>query len=178
MTQPYSSSGSGAGSSPIGSPTESPGDFSGGPAGSASVGGGSYGGTQSDLGIDSEKSSLGEIVSEITNDLSTLMRQELDLMKAELKAEASKAGAGVGMLGGAGFAGYFLLLFLSVALMALLDAYMPLGWAALIVAVLWGIVAAVLTARGKSKLKDVNPKPEQTIESLKENAQWAKHPTK
>ncbi|MEP6462703.1 MAG: phage holin family protein [Frankiaceae bacterium] len=148
-------------------------------AGSAPVGGGSAdGSSQPDLGIDSETSSLGEIVGEITSDLSTLMRQELDLMKAELKAEASKAGAGVGMLGGAGFAGYFLLLFLSVALMAALDAVMPLGWAALIVAVLWGIVAAVLAARGRSKLKDVNPKPEQTIETLKEDAQWAKHPTK
>lgn len=147
-------------------------------AGSAPVDDSSFGESGIDPGLDSDRSSLGEIVGEITSDLSTLMRQELDLMKAELKAEATKAGTGVGMLGGAGFAGYFLLLFLSVALMAALDAVMPLGWAALIVAVLWGIVAAVLATTGKSKLKDVNPKPEQTIETLKEDAQWAKHPTR
>lgn len=180
MTQPYPSSGSGAGSSAVGSPEDATSFPGGTSAGSAQVGGtaGGFAGSGPDLGIDSDTSSLGEIVSEITNDLSTLMRQELDLMKAELKQEATKAGAGVGMLGGAGFAGYFLLLFLSVALMAALDAVMPLGWAALIVAVLWGIVAAVLGQRGKSRLKTVNPKPEQTIESLKEDAQWAKHPTK
>ena len=126
--------------------------------------------------VDSDSSSLGEIVSEITNDFSTLMRQELDLMKAELKEEASKAAAGVGMLGGAGFAGSFLLLFASVALMAALDAVMPLGWAALVVAALWGIVGAVLAARGRARLTAVNPKPEQTLNALKEDAQWAKHP--
>ncbi len=167
MTSSYSSAGSSAGSSKVESG-----------AGSASLDDDSFRGSQTDPVIDSERSSLGEIVGEITSDLSTLMRQELDLMKAELKAEATKAGTGVGMLGGAGFAGYFLLLFLSVALMAALDAVMPLGWAALIVAALWGIVAAVLAASGRTKLRNVNPKPEQTVETLKEDAQWAKHPTK
>lgn len=149
---------------------------SGGSAAYSAAGSAPIGDSGSDTG--SSSASLGEIVGEITTDLSTLVRQELALAKAELKEEATKAGAGVGMLGGAGLAGYFLLLFLSVALMAALDALMPLGWAALIVAVLWGIVAAVLASRGRAKLKTVNPVPEQTMETLKEDAQWAKHPTR
>ena len=173
MSQQHPSAGSSA-EYPTDSRADSP-PSSAAPGGAAGPG---AGGSRPEPGIDSDSSSLGEIVSEISSDFSTLMRQELDLMKAELKEEASKAAAGVGMLGGAGFAGYFLLLFASVALMAALDAVMPLGWAALVVAALWGIVGTVLAARGRARLTAVNPKPEQTLNTLKEDAQWAKHPTK
>jgi len=123
---------------------------------------------------DVEGRSVGELIGEVTSDLSKLMRQELDLAKAEMKVEASKAGKGAGMLGGAGIAGHLVLVFLSLALMFALDAVMPTGWAALIVAALWGIVAAVLAATGRKKLREVNPKPERTVETLKEDVQWAK----
>jgi uncharacterized membrane protein YqjE len=123
---------------------------------------------------DVEGRSVGDLIGEVTSDLSKLMRQELDLAKVEMKAEASKAGKAAGMLGGAGVAANLMLVFVSLALMFALDQIMPIGWAALIVGVLWGIVAAVLAARGRKQLKEVNPKPERTVETLKEDAQWAK----
>ncbi len=121
--------------------------------------------------------SVGQLVGEAASDLSRLMRLELDLAKAEIKEEAKKAGKGAGLLGAAGFAGYFVLLFLSLTLMFALASFMPIGWAALIVAVLWAIAAAIMFSRGRAQMKTVSPKPEQTIETLKEDAQWAKHPT-
>lgn len=127
---------------------------------------------------DSAEVSVGQLVGEAASDLSKLMRLELELAKAEIKEEAKKAGKGAGMLGVAGYAGHLLVLFLSLALMFALDSFMPIGWAALIVAVLWGVVAAVMYSRGRAQLKTVSPKPEQTIETLKEDAEWAKHPTR
>ncbi len=118
--------------------------------------------------------SPGQLASEVAKDMSTLVRQEVALAKAELQQEAKTAGAAAGALGGAGFAGYFVLVFLSLALMYALDSVMPTGWAALIVAALWGVVAAVLAVLGRKKLKDFNPKPERTIETVKEDVQWAK----
>src|SRR3954447_3270108 len=91
-----------------------------------------------------EERSLGELVGEVTRDLSTLMRQEVELAKAELRTEASKAGKAGGMLGAAGVAGLLLAIFASLALMFALGEVMPLGWAALIVAVVWGIAGAIL----------------------------------
>lgn len=123
---------------------------------------------------DVEDRSVGDLIGEVTSDLSKLMRQEVALAKAELKVEAAKAGKGAGMLGGAGVAGHMALVFLSLALMFLLDSFMPIGWAALIVAVLWLIAAAVLASIGRKALKSVNPVPEQTVETLKEDVQWAK----
>ncbi len=127
---------------------------------------------------DPASASVGQLVGEAASDLSKLMRLELELAKAEIKQEATKAGKGAGFLGAAGFAGYFVLLFLSLALMFTLHAFMPYGWAALIVAVLWAIVGAVAYTRGRKELKQVSPKPEQTIETLKEDVEWAKHPTR
>jgi len=118
--------------------------------------------------------SLGSLVSSLTSDMSKLMRQELTLAKAELREEAKEAGKAAGMLGGAAFAGWMTALFLSVTLMWLLDKVMDLTLAALIVTLIWGIAAAVLGLGGKKKLQALNPKPEQTIDSLKEDAQWLK----
>ena len=106
--------------------------------------------------------SLGELISEVTGDLSTLMRQELELAKAELQQSASRAGKGAGMLGGAAVAGYFVLLFVSLALWWAIGAATGLGWSALIVAVLWGVVAAVLTVVGRNSLKSVRGIPTTT----------------
>jgi len=118
--------------------------------------------------------SLGEIVGDISRDMSTLIKQEMDLAKTEMKQEVTKLGKGAGMFGGAGLAGWFTLLFLSWALVGLLDKWMPYGWAALIVAVLWGIVAAVLALRGKKEIKEANPQLPTTQQTLKEDVQWAK----
>ncbi len=124
-----------------------------------------------------EQTSVGELIGNISNDLSTLFRQEVELAKAELKQEASKAGKAAGMLGGAGFAGYLAVVLLSFALVFALGNVMDLGWAALIVAVIWGIIGAVLFANGRKKLKTVDPMPRRTVDTLKEDAQWLKNPT-
>jgi F0F1-type ATP synthase assembly protein I len=116
----------------------------------------------------SRTDSLGDLVSQITTDLSTLMRQELALAKAEVKQEASQAAKGAGMLGAAGYAGYLVSIFFSLAVMFLLDKAMPTWVAALIVAVVYGAIAAVLFVQGKKALKHVDPTPHQTIETLKE----------
>ena len=136
---------------------------------------GSYGGSYAAGPPDVEGRSVGELLSEVTGDLSKLMRQEVALAKVELKEEATKAGKAGGLLGGAGAVGYLVLVFVSLALMFALDEVMPMGWAALITAVVLGIIAAVLFVVGRNKLKQVNPKPEQTVETLKEDVQWAKN---
>ncbi|WP_171586428.1 MULTISPECIES: phage holin family protein [unclassified Arthrobacter] len=103
--------------------------------------------------------SLGSLLSDVSRDLSTLMRQELELAKAELRESGTKAGKGVGMFGGAAIAGHFVLLFLSLALMWGLAELVGLGWSAVIVAVIWGIIAAVLALTGKKELKSVRGLP-------------------
>lgn len=118
--------------------------------------------------------SVGELVSQLTTDLGELTRQELALAKAELQTEAKKAGKGAGMLGGAAFAGWMVALFVSLTVMWALDEAMDLIWAALIVAVVWAVVAVVLAMTGRKELREVNPKPDQTVESLKEDAKWLK----
>jgi hypothetical protein len=124
-----------------------------------------------------EQTSIGELIGEISDDLSKLFRQEVELAKVELKQEASKAGKAAGMLGAAGFAGYMTILLLSFALVYALANVMDHGWAFLIVAVIWGIVGAVLFANGRKKVKDVSPMPNRTVETLKEDAKWLKNPT-
>ncbi|WP_082565865.1 phage holin family protein [Arthrobacter sp. Soil782] len=112
--------------------------------------------------------SLGQLLSEVTSDLSTLMRQELELAKAELRESGTRAGKGAGMFGGAAVAGHFVLLFLSLALMwGLAEWIESLGWASVIVAVIWGIIAAVLALKGKKEMKSIKGMP-QTAETAKE----------
>jgi hypothetical protein len=129
------------------------------------------------FGTDPSGASVGQLMSEIATDLSTLMRQEVELAKAEVKQEAAKAGKGAGMLGGAAYGGNMALLFGTLALVFAIGSQIGLGWAALIVTVLWGTIAALLASRGRAQLRNVNPKPERTMQTLKEDAQWAGHPT-
>jgi hypothetical protein len=117
--------------------------------------------------LKAETLSLGDLMGDVTRDISTLMRQEVELAKAELKESASKAGKGAGMYGGAGIAGHFTLLFLSVALMFALSNLIGLGWSAVVVAVIWAIIAAVLAAKGKKDMQQVRGMP-QTAETIKE----------
>jgi len=118
--------------------------------------------------------SLGQIVGNVAQDLSTLVRQELDLAKAEVKQEASRAGKGAGLLGGAGVSGHLALVFLSLCVMFLLNNAVPIELAALIVTAFWAIVAAVLARGGKKALDRTNPALPQTQRSLKEDAAWAR----
>jgi hypothetical protein len=114
------------------------------------------------------QASVGELVSQISGDLSTLVRQEIALARAEMTQEAKKAGKAGGLLGGAGFAAYLLALFASFAVAHALDEVMPLWAAFAIVAAVYGVIALVLYTRGRKQLKTVDPTPHQTIETLKE----------
>ncbi|MBB5938395.1 phage holin family protein [Streptomyces zagrosensis] len=120
--------------------------------------------------------SLGELMSEVTSDMQQLLRQEVELAKAEVREEATKAGKAAGMFGGAGFAGYMVVVLLSLTAVFALANVMDLAWAALIVTAIWAVVAAVLFMRGRSQMRNVSPKPEHTMETLKEDARWARHP--
>jgi uncharacterized membrane protein YqjE len=121
--------------------------------------------------------SFGELVGELSSDLSRLVRQEIELAKTETKEELSKAGQGAGMFGGAGVAGLLTLIFVSLAVMFALANAMDVGWAALIVAVVWAVVAGVLAALGRTKLRQATPPLHETAETLKEDARWAKRQT-
>ncbi|WP_066462853.1 phage holin family protein [Sanguibacter suarezii] len=122
---------------------------------------------------DPAEASVGELFGELTRDFSVLVRQEIALAKAEAQDSAKKAGKGAGMLGGAGWASHFVLLFLSVALWWGLGTWIgdgdgdpALGWSALIVALLWAIIAAILAVQGKAELKKTRGMP-QTADTLK-----------
>ncbi len=112
--------------------------------------------------------SVGDLIGNITRDVSTLLRQELALARAELKQEAARAGRAVSVVGAAGFAGYMTVLFLSVALWAALVNVMDGGWAGLIVATVWAVIGAVLYTAGRRRLRTVNPRPERTVETVKQ----------
>lgn len=129
-------------------------------------------------GVDVSQLSVGELVGKVTTDLSTLMRQEFALAKAELTEEAKKAGKGAGALGAAGYLGYLASIFASLTLMFVLDLFLPLWAAALIVTALYGLIAFVLFSKGKKQMKTVDPTPRQTVETLKEDVQWAKDQTR
>lgn len=122
--------------------------------------------------------SVGELLTAVTSDVQQLFRQEVELAKAEVREEATKAGKAAGMYGGAGFAGYMVALFASLAAVFGLANVMDAGWAALIVTGVWALVGAVLFVKGRARMRQVSPKPERTMETLKEDAQWARHPTK
>lgn len=110
--------------------------------------------------------SLGDLLGEVTRDLSMLIRQEVELAKAELRQSASRAGKGAGLLGGAGYAALMAVFFLSVALWWALGLLVGLGWSAVIVAVLWGVVALVLFVTGRTQMKKIAGVP-QTVDTVK-----------
>jgi outer membrane lipoprotein SlyB len=128
-------------------------------------------------GTDLSGASFGALMGEIAADLSALMRQEVELAKAEVRAEVAKAGKAAGMLGGAGFAGYMVLVLGSLAIAYALGDRIGFGWGTFIVTAVWAIAGAILGLTGRKQLKSINPKPELTVESIKEDVQWAQHPT-
>jgi MFS family permease len=119
--------------------------------------------------------SLGDLFGKLSNELSTLIRQELALARAELTEKGREAGKGAGLLGGAGIVGLLAAGALTAAIVAALDLAMATWLAALIVAVVYGAVAAVLALRGKARVKEATPPvPEQTVDTVKEDVAWAK----
>lgn len=100
--------------------------------------------------------------------MATLLRKEIELAKAETKVEAKQAGVGAGMLAGAGVLGLLVLGLLSLSATRWLSEIMDLGWAYLVVAGIWLVVAVVLGLAGRAKLSHVSPTPEQTAETLRQ----------
>jgi uncharacterized membrane protein YqjE len=123
---------------------------------------------------DLREQSIGDLLKQLSQETSTLVRQEMALARAELTEQGKRAGTGAGMLGGAGVAGLLTLGSLTAMLIALLDTAMATWLAALIVTVLWGAVAGVLALQGRNKIKDATPPAPQTVETVKEDVRWAK----
>jgi hypothetical protein len=119
------------------------------------------------LGVDVSQASIGELLGEVTQDLTTLLRQEVELAKAELRQEATKAGKAAGMFAGAGVAGHMVLLFLSFALWWGLANVMDEGWAALIVAVIWAVIGAILFSVARARAREIRGL-RQTTETVRE----------
>lgn len=119
---------------------------------------------------------IAELLKELSQQTTTLMRQELDLAKAEMAAKGKKAGLGAGMFGGAGLLGLLALGALTACIIAALGTALATWLAALIVAVLYGAIAGALALTGKNKVAEATPPaPEQTIETVKEDVEWAKN---
>jgi uncharacterized membrane protein YqjE len=117
----------------------------------------------------------GELLRELSDQTTTLVKQEIELLKAELTEKGKTAGVGAGMFGGAGLFGIFAFAALTTCIIAALTEVMSLWLAALIVTVVYAAVAAVLGLRGRDKVQEATPiAPEQTTESVKEDVQWAK----
>jgi uncharacterized membrane protein YqjE len=127
--------------------------------------------TQADL----RERPIGELLKQLSQETTTLVRQELDLAKAEMAQKGKQAGVGAGMFGGAGASALLGLGALTAAAIAALDTAMALWLAALIVALVWLAAAGVLALQGRNKVQEaVPPMPEQTQQSVKEDVEWAK----
>jgi uncharacterized membrane protein YqjE len=118
---------------------------------------------------------VGELMGQLARETTMLVRQELELAKAEMREKGKEAGVGAGMLGGGAVAALLALGSLTAFAILVLSTFLPEWAAALVVTIVWGVVAAVLAMRGKERVQEVGaPVPEQAIESTKEDVQWAK----
>jgi MFS family permease len=118
---------------------------------------------------------VGELVKEATEQAQTLVRQEIELAKAELSEKGKKAGIGAGMFGGAGLFGLFAFAALTAAFIGAVDLAVPFWAAALIVAAVYGAIAGLLALIGKNKVQEATPPlPEKTVDSVKEDVAWTK----
>ena len=119
--------------------------------------------------------STGELLKELSDQSTTLIKQEVELAKAELQEKGKQAGMGAGMFGGAGLFGIGAFAALTTAVIAVLATAMDTWIAALIVAVVYGAVAGVLAMTGKKRVQEAAPPvPEQARDSVKEDVEWAK----
>ena len=122
--------------------------------------------------------SLGELFSELAQETTTLVRHEVNLAKVEMTEKASRAGKHVGFLAAGGAVAYAGLLAILAGVIALLNAVMPLWLAALLVGLVVAVVGYLLVRRGLDALKREDFVPRQTMETLKEEQQWAKDQTR
>jgi uncharacterized membrane protein YqjE len=119
--------------------------------------------------------SLGELVSRMTSDVGSLVSTQIELAKVEIKEEVRRAGKGVGMVGGGGLAAWFALLLVSMGIaFGIGDAMDSVGWGFVIVGVVYAAVAAVLVLKGKQQITSATPIAEQTVETIKEDVEWAR----
>ena len=118
--------------------------------------------------------SLGELFGRLSSDLGELMRSEIELARVEIREEAGKAGKAAGMLGAGGLIAYLGLALVATAAAWGLAEVMDAGWAFLVVGLGVSAVGAVLVMMGRERLREVRPVPEETVETLKEDAQWAR----
>lgn len=117
----------------------------------------------------------GELVKTLSGQVSTLVRQEVELAKAEVAEKGRKAGVGAGLLGGAALAGLLMLGSLTAFMIIVIAVAIPAWAAALAITVLWGAIAGVLALQGREQLRRMGkPVPEQTVETVKEDVQWLK----
>jgi MFS family permease len=129
-------------------------------------------------GSDLRERPIGELLKQLSEETTTLVRKELDLAKAEMAEKGKQAGKGAGMFGAAGVIGFLALGALTAFFIMLLDGAVPNWAAALIVAAVYAAIAGVLALTGKKNVKEATPpKPEQTVETIKEDVQWAKTQT-
>jgi len=123
---------------------------------------------------DARDRGIGELVKDLANQTSTLVRQEIQLAQAEVTQKGKLAGKGAGLLAGAAVFALLMLGAFTTVLIAALSEVMDTWLAALIVTVLWAIVAAVLAKAGQKSLKQATPPAPQTVDTVKEDIQWAK----
>jgi uncharacterized membrane protein YqjE len=127
---------------------------------------------------DARERPIGGLVKDLAGQTSTLVRQEIQLAQAELTSKGKLAGRGVGMLAAAAIAILLALIALTAGLIAALDTGLPLWLSAVIVMLLWLVVGAVLAVRGRKELQQATPPVSQTVETVKEDIQWAKTQTR
>jgi MFS family permease len=126
-------------------------------------------------GEDLKERPIGDLVKQLADQTSTLVHQEIDLAKAELSAKGKQAGKGAGLLGAGAVIGLLAAGALTAFLIMLLDGALANWLAALVVAVAFGLIAAVLALQGKKRIQAATPPvPEQTVDSVKEDVEWAK----
>jgi uncharacterized membrane protein YqjE len=126
-------------------------------------------------GGDLREQSTGELLKQLSQETTTLVRQELELARAELTEKGKQAGKGAGMVGGAGVTGHMALFALTLTAIFVLDTFMK-GWlAALLVTLVWSAVAATLALIGKNRIQEATPPAPQTVETVKEDVRWAKN---
>jgi hypothetical protein len=119
---------------------------------------------------------VSELIKQLAEETQTLVRQEMDLAKAEMREKGKRAGLGVGLMGGATVVALGAFGALTAFLIALLAEAMDVWVAALIVGLVYAAIAAVLALQGKEKVTEATPPvPEQTVQTVKEDVQWAKN---
>ena len=130
---------------------------------------------QTQMQIQKDERSLGDLFSELAAETGTLVRQEVALAQTELTAKAASVGKNVGFLAIGGAVGYAAMLAILAGVILGLSYLMPAWIAALLVGAVVGVAAFVLVSSALAELKKTNLKPEETVESIKEDAQWLKN---